>query len=286
MWRCRSAARRAPSIVSIPDGTHVEAYQPLALALGGNQPVYGISLNRIFSMNWKDVSIATLAADMAASIRDRQPEGPYHLLGWSNGGVIALAIADELERDDQSVAFLGILDTQPPVDAYAAGHHDSIQELSAYMSRDRRQDFLALPEAERETLHGRLAGLSEEDRIDYAARWVRERGFLSPEESEVSVEILKIGYALDRSAAVLLNAHRSRPIQAPVHVWWTANTLKRHGRGPIDWRLYTSGPVTEYTVAGDHMEAVQSLQVHQRIGEILDGLHAATQPPTQRTLPS
>jgi thioesterase domain-containing protein len=48
--------------------------------------------------------------------------------------VIALAIADELERHDQSVAFLGILDVPPPVDAYAAGHHDSIQELATYIT--------------------------------------------------------------------------------------------------------------------------------------------------------
>jgi hypothetical protein len=114
----------------------------------------------------------------------------------------------------------------------------------------------------------------------------RERGFLSPEESEVSVEILKIDYALDGSAAVLLNTHRSRPIPAPGHVWWTANSLKRHGCGAIDWRLYTSGTVTEYTVAGEYLEAVQSLHVHQRIGEILDGLHAPTPPSTLRILPS
>jgi hypothetical protein len=84
-------------------------------------------------------------------------------------------------------------------------------------------------------------------------------------------------------AALLVHAYRSRPVQAPIDVWWTTKTLHRHGSGPIDWRLCTSGSVTEYTVAGDHTEAVQRIQVHQRIGEILDGLHTPT---PLRTMPT
>ena len=40
----------------------------------------------------------------------------------------------------------------------------------------------------------------------------------------------------------------------------------------VDWSDYTTGMVTVDSVAGDHMEAVQSIQVHQRISEILSGL--------------
>ena len=48
--------------------------------------------------------------------------------------------------------------------------------------------------------------------------------------------------------------------------------LQFHGKGPVDWSDYTTGMVTVDSVAGDHMEAVQSIQVHQRISEILSGL--------------
>jgi hypothetical protein len=64
----------------------------------------------------------------------------------------------------------------------------------------------------------------------------------------------------------------TRPIRAPIRVWWTTKTLHRHGQAPIDWHLYTSGPVEASTVMGEHTNAVHSIQVHHRIGEIVNAL--------------
>lgn len=44
------------------------------------------------------VTMAEMAQDYADLIRKVQPAGPYHLPGWSLGGNIAFAIAEELER--------------------------------------------------------------------------------------------------------------------------------------------------------------------------------------------
>ena len=43
-------------------------------------------------------TMAEMARDYTDQIRMEQPSGPYHLLGWSLGGNIAFAIAEELER--------------------------------------------------------------------------------------------------------------------------------------------------------------------------------------------
>jgi thioesterase domain-containing protein len=51
-----------------------------------------------------------MARDYADQIRMTQPCGPYHLLGWSLGGNIAFAIAEELERRGQQIGLLVILD--------------------------------------------------------------------------------------------------------------------------------------------------------------------------------
>jgi enterobactin synthetase component F len=42
-----------------------------------------------------------------------QPRGPYRLLGWSVGGVIAHAIAVALQRDGEEVDLLAVLDAYP-----------------------------------------------------------------------------------------------------------------------------------------------------------------------------
>jgi thioesterase domain-containing protein len=51
-----------------------------------------------------------MARDYADQIRMVQPSGPYHLLGWSLGGDIAFAIAEELQRRGQEIGLLVILD--------------------------------------------------------------------------------------------------------------------------------------------------------------------------------
>jgi thioesterase domain-containing protein len=58
-------------------------------------------------------SIREMAAIYADRIQAEQPVGPYHLLGWSFGGMVAHAVAVELERRGQVVARLILLDAEP-----------------------------------------------------------------------------------------------------------------------------------------------------------------------------
>ncbi|MEV6276994.1 cyclopropane mycolic acid synthase family methyltransferase [Nocardia sp. NPDC051832] len=60
-------------------------------------------------------SIAAMAADYLDLLTGVQPEGPYHLLGWSFGGVVAHAVAVELERRGHAVGVLALLDSRPYV---------------------------------------------------------------------------------------------------------------------------------------------------------------------------
>ncbi|MFC3243681.1 thioesterase domain-containing protein [Gordonia humi] len=39
-----------------------------------------------------------------------QPDGPYHLLGWSIGGTLAYEMARQLREAGQAVAYLGVMD--------------------------------------------------------------------------------------------------------------------------------------------------------------------------------
>ena len=258
-----------------PDGTHVQAYGPLAQSLEDDRPVYGLSLSHLFTLHWQDVSISRLAERQAALIRERQPRGPYHLVGWSNGGVLALATCQALELAGESVAFLGLLDTQPDHALYASQGPTPVDELMAYIRRDRREAFDAIAESEREALKRRLEQLDEEHRVETAIQWARDREFLSPEEAEASIGSLKLGYALAREAARFLGITRGRPIHAPAHVWWTTATTARWGKGPVDWSEHTKGPVSVETVMGDHMDAVYSIHAHQRIGEALAAVESA-----------
>ncbi|MEE2855521.1 MAG: amino acid adenylation domain-containing protein, partial [Actinomycetota bacterium] len=64
-------------------------------------------------------SISDMAKTYADRIQSIHPDGPYHLLGWSYGGVIAHQLAVEL-RQRGSVANLFLLDAQPIIDSSMA----------------------------------------------------------------------------------------------------------------------------------------------------------------------
>ncbi|HVG18729.1 MAG TPA: amino acid adenylation domain-containing protein, partial [Blastocatellia bacterium] len=94
-----------------PTGGQVMIYQHIAAGLGPDQPVYGLQSRGLSDPGSEHESIKAMAAEYAAYIRREQPEGPYYLMGWSLGGVIAVSVAWELEQQGQAVAFVGLLDS-------------------------------------------------------------------------------------------------------------------------------------------------------------------------------
>ena len=74
-------------------------------------PLYGLQARGLRRPEPLPASLAEMARDYTDQIRMVQPSGPYHLLGWSLGGDIAFAIAEELERRGAEIGLLAILDS-------------------------------------------------------------------------------------------------------------------------------------------------------------------------------
>ena len=58
-------------------------------------------------------SVEEMVDDFIEEMLKVQPEGPFNLMGWSYGGTLVHAVADELDRRGHEVAFAAILDSQP-----------------------------------------------------------------------------------------------------------------------------------------------------------------------------
>ncbi len=100
----------APIVFAIhPASGLVADYRPLAAALDGVANVYGVQAP-FYTEDWWPGDLSELAADYAARIRTVQPVGPYRLIGWSVGGVIATEVARVLARDGGEVPFVGLID--------------------------------------------------------------------------------------------------------------------------------------------------------------------------------
>src|SRR5690606_30214336 len=88
-------------------------YLGLAEHLSEDFPVYGFQASGIVTEAPLAASIADMAEDYVRRILQIQPEGPYHLVGWSFGGLLAHAAATRLEGLGHRVALLANLDSYP-----------------------------------------------------------------------------------------------------------------------------------------------------------------------------
>ena len=76
----------------------------------GDRPVFGIRSQALVEGAPAHLRVQEQAAFYLQEIRSVQPTGPYHLLGFSFGGLVALEIAQQLNAQGQKCAFLGAVD--------------------------------------------------------------------------------------------------------------------------------------------------------------------------------
>lgn len=86
-------------------------YTALLPHVDARYPLYGLQARGLRRPEPLPATMHEMAQDYADQMQATQPAGPYHLLGWSLGGNIAYAIAEELERRDQEIGLLVIMDS-------------------------------------------------------------------------------------------------------------------------------------------------------------------------------
>ncbi|MCC8422800.1 non-ribosomal peptide synthetase, partial [Photorhabdus thracensis] len=102
-----------PPLFFVPSGMDDYSYIfGLAQHIQSDYPIYALPWP---SINEEPVStIEALAAKMITFMKAVQPEGRYRIYGYSSGGVLAYAIAQQLLNAGETVDFLGLIDTPAP----------------------------------------------------------------------------------------------------------------------------------------------------------------------------
>jgi amino acid adenylation domain-containing protein len=73
--------------------------------------VIGIRARGVVRGEKPQTSIEAMATDYLTEIKKRQPNGPYHLCGYSSGGLAAFEIARRLSESGDEVGLVGLFDT-------------------------------------------------------------------------------------------------------------------------------------------------------------------------------
>ncbi|MET9734807.1 amino acid adenylation domain-containing protein [Streptomyces sp. NPDC006458] len=109
----RATGTRTPLFVFHPAGGISWCYSGLLARLGPDQPVHGLQARGLRADEPLPATMDEMAADYVARLREVQPHGPYRLLGWSVGGVIAHTVAVHLREAGQDVELLALMDAYP-----------------------------------------------------------------------------------------------------------------------------------------------------------------------------
>ncbi|MEU7581659.1 amino acid adenylation domain-containing protein [Streptomyces sp. NPDC041068] len=113
-------------------------YFALSRHLGVDQPIYGFQARGTADQVTLPSSVRDMAADYVHLLRAARPVGPYRLLGWSFGAVVAQEMAVQLQELGAEVEFLALLDGYPPQGRapYAGDEQEIVRSLLADLGVD------------------------------------------------------------------------------------------------------------------------------------------------------
>lgn len=115
-------------------------YLNLAAEMPPGRPLLAIESPALSAEGEVDnASVEETAVSYFELIRERQPTGPYHLAGYSFGGLLVIEVARSLIAAGESVAFAGLFDTVNP--ATPIREYSLMERIEVYWESQERESF-------------------------------------------------------------------------------------------------------------------------------------------------
>jgi amino acid adenylation domain-containing protein/non-ribosomal peptide synthase protein (TIGR01720 family) len=235
----------------------VFSYLHLVRHLDADRPFYGLQAQGLDGEQEPLTRIEAMATCYIAALRAVQAHGPYYLGGHSLGGIIAFEMAQQLQAQGQHVAFLGILDTTPPVIKSSPDEERSeTTELLDFLQVIARFFGVELPLTPEE-----IAQLDADQQVRLAHQVFQHYLFPAGEGPALLHHFLQV----QRAHGHCLHYYQPRPYVGKI-------TLLRAGtvhpdeyrqeyaavfRDPtFGWQPFSPEPVEVHTVPGDHITMI------------------------------
>jgi amino acid adenylation domain-containing protein len=244
----RAVGTRPPLFCLHPIGGMSWCYAPLARYVTPGIPLYGLQSPALDGTGQLPRSLRELASTCLAQIRAVQPDGPYHLLGWSFGGNLAHEVAVQLQAAGQHVAALIIMDTYPvsrPPDQPTDGHQQ-------------------------------LPPPQPHEPADHHARQASTAGPVAQQAGPLTTEIseqMRLRFERINEANTVIGREHQPGIfhgHALLLVATEGNPASQPAAGP--WKPYITGLITEFPIACQHHEMTRP----QNLAQVWSAISART----------
>ncbi|MEU4243555.1 thioesterase domain-containing protein, partial [Actinoplanes sp. NPDC026619] len=231
----RTGGDRPPFFAIHPAGGLSWCYMPLARSVPPEIPLYGLQARGLDGTGPLFGSIGEMARVYVEEIRRLQPTGPYHLVGWSFGGIPAHEVAVQLRAAGEEVGALVIMDTYP----------DSLvedREPARRAEHGSDDDLRAVAARMREEIGQTLGGASDEELLRFAEVYRNSQALRARHQPGV----------YDGDALVLVAGDSGKTGD-------TGNT----GVGGHLWEPYVRGDIASVTLPCKHSDMVRPEMLDQ-----------------------
>ncbi len=207
-----------------------------------DRPIYGLQDPHVVNGEDSATDAHDLAARYVEEIRRVQPEGPYHLLGWSIGGIIAHAMATRLQAAGERVAYLGVMDTTPPADGEIP---ETVVEEDTTTNPDHAADILG-GWRDLFDLDDAVKAESADEVADIVRTQIAGMGLLADDV----VDRVMDSFAVSPD---MLMAYRPEQFAGSLQIFTATNDKENPAAVSEGWRAYVSGTIDNTDVPTHHL---------------------------------
>ena len=258
-----------------PAGGIVYCFRDLARLMGTDRPFYGLEAAGLDGERAPVGRLEEMAARYVEAIRAAQPAGPYHLGGWSLGGLIAFEMARQLREQRHEVATVALFDTQAPaadrrVDPETLALARQLRELGEGVEAlgllESDEDAVALAEVARELALGfggdvrklfdHMRRLPAEEQREAILRYF---GIDRVYHLEAGPERVARLWDVLRANFLAGARYSPGPYDGRVTLYRAgARRLDRRADPTMGWARLATGGVTAHAIPGDHATILKS----------------------------
>jgi NADPH:quinone reductase-like Zn-dependent oxidoreductase/thioesterase domain-containing protein/acyl carrier protein len=248
----QSSSNRPPLFLLPALGGDIRCYADMVQLLGDDQPVYAFRPRGIDQDLPPHVTMDEMIRDYVSAARELQPAGPYHLAGWSAGGIVAHALAEALEKAGEKIALFAMFDAPLPSVFEGVNVDDDARflcELVSFASRFSGTDV--------QIHHEELAKLAPEEQFQFALAEARKTGIVPAETPEAYIRrLVRAGEANVR----VLQGYEPSPLATTTRLFVPTSKTALQGLAgiapvsdePPGWSNREGEQVELYEVPGDH----------------------------------
>ncbi|SDY17742.1 non-ribosomal peptide synthetase [Thermoactinomyces sp. DSM 45892] len=246
----------APLFVVHGQGGGIINFVHLAQAFESKRTIYAFQALGYDDGEPIELSVEQMAERYIAEMRQIAPTGPYHLMGWSFGGLLVYEITKQLEEQGEAVAYLGICDVKPR----------SKESLPKW---DEKRDPLIRYALLQGMEESRLAKRSEEEQLQVCQQLIGDEVSEGVLEEEVSLSKLRI---IAINGLALRKYQPTGTICADIHLFLALEDSLLQDAQPEEivdlWSGLTEGQVKYSLTGGDHYSMLEPPHIKPFVDKI------------------